>query len=60
MKGLFFFEFVGLPGGSPKLGKGNPGWVPSQALLIKHVLFANLGCCRFIFIESRSLVLLAE
>ena len=23
MKGLFFFESVGVPGGSPELGKGN-------------------------------------
>ena len=29
MKGFFFFEFVGVLGGSPGLGKGNPGWVPS-------------------------------
>ena len=29
MKGLFFFESVGVPGGSPELGKGNSGWVPS-------------------------------
>ena len=29
MKGLFFFESVGVPRGSPELGKGNPGWVPS-------------------------------
>ena len=28
MKG-FFFKSVGVPGGSPELGKGNPGWVPS-------------------------------
>ena len=27
MKGLFFFESVGVPGGSPELGKGNLGWV---------------------------------
>ena len=31
MKGLFFFFFesVGVAGGSPELGIGNPGWVPS-------------------------------
>ena len=29
MKGLFFFESVGVPGGSPELGKGNSGWIPS-------------------------------
>ena len=30
MKGLcFFFEPVGVPEGSPELGKGNSGWVPS-------------------------------
>ena len=29
MKSLFFFESVGVPGGSPELGKGNLGWVPS-------------------------------
>ena len=29
MKG-FFFKSVGVPGESPELGKGNPGWVPSQ------------------------------
>ena len=28
----FFFESVGVPGGSPGLGKGNPGWVPSDNL----------------------------
>ena len=28
MKGLFFFKSVGVPGGSPELEKGNPGWVP--------------------------------
>ena len=35
MKGLFFifFESVGVPGGSPELGKGNLGWVPSLHLL---------------------------
>ena len=32
MKGLFFFESVGVPGGSPELGKGNLGWVPSHML----------------------------
>ena len=26
---FFFFESVGVPGGSPELEKGNPGWVPS-------------------------------
>ena len=31
MKG-FFFKFVGVPGGSPELGKGNSGWVPSYGL----------------------------
>ena len=25
----FFFESVGVPGGSPELRKGNSGWVPS-------------------------------
>ena len=25
----FFFELVGVSEGSPGLGKGNPGWVPS-------------------------------
>ena len=29
MKGLFFFESVGVSGGSPELGKGNSSWVPS-------------------------------
>ena len=29
MKGLFFFESVGVPEGSPELGKGNSSWVPS-------------------------------
>ena len=29
MKGFFFFKSVGVPRGSPELGKGNPGWVPS-------------------------------
>ena len=29
MKGFFFFESVGVPGGSLELGKGNSGWVPS-------------------------------
>ena len=29
MKG-FFFKSVGVPGGSPELGKGNSGWVPSN------------------------------
>ena len=29
MKGLFFFESVGVPEGSPELGKENSGWVPS-------------------------------
>ena len=33
MKGFFFFfESVGVPGGSPELGKGNSGWVPSRKL----------------------------
>ena len=32
MKGLFFFESVGVPGGSPELEKGNSGWVPSLIL----------------------------
>ena len=26
---IFFFESVGVPGGSPELRKGNSGWVPS-------------------------------
>ena len=30
MKGLFFFESVGVPEGSLELEKGNPGWVPSE------------------------------
>ena len=34
MKGLFFFKSVGVPGGSPELGKGNSGWVPSPALYL--------------------------
>ena len=29
IKGLFFFESVGVLEGSPELGKGNSGWVPS-------------------------------
>ena len=36
MKGLFFFESVGVPGGSPELGKGNSGWVPSFFLFSYH------------------------
>ena len=32
MKG-FFFESVGVPGGSPKLGKGNSDWVPSAVVV---------------------------
>ena len=28
----FFFESVGVPGGSFGLGKGNPGWVPSEKI----------------------------
>ena len=36
MKGLFFFESVGVPGGSPELGKGNPGWVPSLHVKISR------------------------
>ena len=32
MKGLFFFESVGVPEGSPELGKGNSGWVPSYSI----------------------------
>ena len=32
MKGFFFFESVGVPGGSPELGKGNSGWVPSLVM----------------------------
>ena len=31
MKG-FFFESVEVLGGSPELGKGNSGWVPSYRL----------------------------
>ena len=34
MKGLFFFESVAVPGGSPELEKGNSGWVPSTTMLI--------------------------
>ena len=34
MKGLFFFKSVGVPGGSPELGKGNSGWVPSFLYLM--------------------------
>ena len=26
---FIFFKSVGVPGGSPELEKGNPGWVPS-------------------------------
>ena len=37
MKGLFFFESVGVPGGSPELEKGNSGWVPSQVVLILYI-----------------------
>ena len=33
MKGLFFFEFVGVPGGSPELEKGNSDWVPSNLVV---------------------------
>ena len=34
MKGLFFFESVGVPEGSPELGKGNSGWVPSPPIVV--------------------------
>ena len=34
MKGFFFFESVGVPGGSPELGKGNSSWVPSVLVLL--------------------------
>ena len=45
MKGLFFFFFesVGVPEGSPELGKGNSGWVPSKYVEIcLHLLFVIL------------------
>ena len=39
MKGLFFFfESVGVPGGSSELGQGNSGWVPS----INHMHYSLL------------------
>ena len=33
MKG-FYFKSVEVPGGSPELGKGNLGWVPSVDMII--------------------------
>ena len=33
---VFFFESVGVPGGSPELGNGNSGWVPS--VVMEHVI----------------------
>ena len=38
MKGLFFFESVGVPRGSPELGKGNLGWGPLNVLSELKVL----------------------
>ena len=52
MKGLFFFESVEVPGGSPELGKGNPGWVTSYRLsqLIKKIKIYHLRCNKYIYI----------
>ena len=52
MKG-FFFKSVGVLGGSPELGKGNSGWVPSpsayemhcDAISITHITHANISPC---------------
>ena len=41
MKG-FFFKSVGVPGGSPELGKGNPGWIPSMCQTTINPSFAFL------------------
>ena len=35
---MFFFESVGVPGGSPELRKGNSGWVPSLGIGVSHWL----------------------
>ena len=44
MKGLFFFESLGVPGGSPELGKGNSGWVPSPLHYITSTrILARMG-----------------
>ena len=40
---LFFFESVGVPGGSPELGKGNSGWVPSCPFLYGSEILIILG-----------------
>ena len=41
MKGFFFFKSVRVPGGSPELGKENPGWVPSKTAA--EMVLAGLG-----------------
>ena len=34
---FFFFKFVGVPGGSPELEKGNPGVGPLKKCVKRHV-----------------------
>ena len=40
---LFFFESVGVLGGSPELGKGNSGWVPLVTVPFKAQFIGSLG-----------------
>ena len=39
MKGFFFFESVGVPGGSLELRKENSGWVPLVQLMVDPLFF---------------------
>ena len=49
MKGLFFFESIGVPEGSPELGNGNSGWVPSLVHLF-FIFFPNKMVLPYIYL----------